>query len=202
MQASAAALIVRVIDQNGKPVRDAVVVAVPAKGAPGLSKAHEEIIDQINKEFVPYVKVVQVGSMVRFPNKDNIRHHVYSFSPAKTFELPLYSGSPADPVLFDRPGVVVLGCNIHDWMIAYVYVSESPYFAQTGDDGVARLPELPREDFRARVWHPDLVGTEAATTRVVTAAEENANEVHDWTVTLKPSIRVRRPTSESGRNYQ
>jgi plastocyanin len=86
---------------------------------------------QQKKQFVPEVLVVPVGSEVRFPNHDTVRHHVYSFSPAKKFELKLYTGTPANPVLFDRPGVVVLGCNIHDQMVGWILVVDTPYYAQT-----------------------------------------------------------------------
>jgi len=117
-------------DQHGEPVADAVVVAVARSGPPPrVARPVRDTVDQIDKEFVPYVKAVVVGASVFFPNKDNIRHHVYSFSPAKTFELPLYSGTPANPVVFDRPGIVPIGCNIHDWMLAYIYVADSPYVA-------------------------------------------------------------------------
>ena len=112
-----------VVTSNGQPVADAVVVAVPTDGALPAGKVRAEQLDQIDKEFVPRVKPVLVGSTVAFPNKDSVRHHVYSFSPAKRFELPLYAGVPSQPVLFDRPGVVVLGCNIHDWMVGYIYVA-------------------------------------------------------------------------------
>ena len=89
----------------------------------------QTIIDQRDKQFIPYVTALQVGTSVWFANTDKIRHHVYSFSPAKKFELPLYAGVPAEPVVFDQPGFVTLGCNIHDWMIAYVAVLTTPYFA-------------------------------------------------------------------------
>ena len=126
--ALAAKLSANVHAGDGKPLPNAVVVAVPEDGRlPPVGKT-VEVVDQIDKEFVPYVKPVRVGSYVQFPNKDNIRHHVYSFSPPKKFELPLYSGTPTEPLLFDKVGVVKLGCNIHDWMLGYVYVAETPYF--------------------------------------------------------------------------
>ena len=131
-QAAAAQIAAAVTDQEGHPLADAVVVAVPLQGTPPAAQpSAREIVDQIGQEFVPHVKPILVGSAVFFPNKDNVRHQVYSFSPAKRFELPLYAGTPAKPIVFDKPGVVVLGCNIHDWMIGYIYVSESPYFAKT-----------------------------------------------------------------------
>ncbi len=126
-------------DASGKPVSDVVVYAMPTSGArPAAARTPRAAVDQVDREFVPHVKAVQVGTDVMFPNKDNIRHHVYSFSPAKTFELPLYRGTPANPVKFDRAGVVVLGCNIHDWMLGYVFVLETPYFNTTGADGRTR----------------------------------------------------------------
>jgi hypothetical protein len=149
------------------------------------------IVDQINKEFVPYVLPVQVGSSVNFPNRDNIRHHVYSFSPTKTFELPLYSGTPATPILFDKPGVVILGCNIHDWMIGYIYVSESPYFAKTGADGKTVLADLPPGEYVVRTWHPRLEGREEATERKLTVARSGATEAV-WEIGLLPDLRIRR----------
>src|SRR5882672_5225476 len=130
--ARTATLDVSVRDPGARAIADAVIVAVPVQGVPrAKGERPKEVIDQIDKEFVPGVKVIQVGTAISFPNKDNIRHHVYSFSPAKKFELPLYKGVPAAPIVFDKPGVVVLGCNIHDWMIAYVYVVESPWFGKT-----------------------------------------------------------------------
>src|ERR1700683_3553417 len=115
----AAQVQVVVRDQRGKFVADAVVLATPVDPKNDLhAKSSPDAVDQVDKQFTPYVTPIYVGSRVRFPNKDNIRHQVYSFSPARKFELPLYAGSEAQPVLFDKPGVVVLGCNIHDWMIA------------------------------------------------------------------------------------
>jgi plastocyanin len=116
-------LVVEVHDAKGRPLADAIVTATgPAPAAGGKRPA--ATIDQINQEFVPQVSAVQVGTAVHFPNQDNIRHHVYSFSPAKQFELPLYKGTEAPPVVFDRSGLVVLGCNIHDWMLGYLYVGK------------------------------------------------------------------------------
>jgi plastocyanin len=183
----------QVRDKTGKGIVDAVVLAVPANGAARIAGGLTAtiIVDQVNKEFVPYVLPVWVGTAVNFPNKDNIRHHVYSFSPAKTFELPLYTGNPAAPVLFDKPGAVILGCNIHDWMIAYIYVSESPYFAKTAADGKATLTELPAGDYTLRTWHPRLQGKEEATERKVAIPRSGAVEAV-WDIGLAPDFRIRR----------
>jgi plastocyanin len=114
------------------------------------------IIDQINKRFVPRVSVVRTGTTITFPNSDHIRHQVYSFSRAKTFTLKLYAASPKTPVTFDQPGLVVLGCNIHDSMVAFVGVVDSPYFAKTADSGTVTL-NLPAGRYRLRAWHPNAV---------------------------------------------
>lgn len=189
-------------DKAGKGIEDAVVLAMPAvlpkaSAAPGGANL---IVDQVNKEFIPYVLPVQVGTLVNFPNKDNIRHHVYSFSPAKTFELPLYKGNSAAPVLFDKPGPVVLGCNIHDWMIAYVYVSASPYFAKSGADGKAVLTGLPAGDYTLRAWHPRLDGTEEQSERKLTVARSGAVETL-WELRLRPEFRIRRAPIPGQRGY-
>lgn len=190
--AAAAQIAATVSDEEGRPLADAVVVAVPVQGVPpSAPPAAREIVDQIGQEFVPRVKAILVGTSVFFPNKDNIRHQVYSFSPAKRFELPLYAGTPAKPILFDRPGVVVLGCNIHDWMIGYIYVSESPYFAKTGADGRAQLLDLPARSYRVRVWHPRLQGPESATQQPADLGAGARAEL-SWKLALKPEMRIRR----------
>jgi plastocyanin len=192
--AQAADLRATVKDDQGKPVADAVVVAVPEAGAPLQARPAAEQIEQVDLEFVPRVKPVLVGAAVVFPNRDTVRHHVYSFSQAKRFELPLYVGTPARPVVFDTPGVVTIGCNIHDWMIAYVYVSESPHFAKTGSNGVALLPELAPGRYTVRVWHPQLAVGEETTRRAAQIAAGRSLDL-EWLVPLKPEVRVRRAPS-------
>jgi plastocyanin len=153
----AASLNVSVADTAGSPLVDAVIFAKPL-GASPAGKPRGAIVDQVNKEFVPLVSVVQAGTPITFPNKDNIRHHVYSFSVPKVFDLKLYSGVPASPVVFDKPGLVVLGCNIHDWMLAYVLVVDTPYFAKTDDKGGAKIDSLPAGEYEISAWHPRLQG--------------------------------------------
>jgi plastocyanin len=180
-------------DKAGNAVMDAVVVVLPAnKAAKSMSSATSTVIvDQIKKEFVPYVLPVQIGTAINFPNKDNISHHVYSFSPAKTFELPLYTGIPAAPVVFDKAGPVILGCNIHDWMVSYIYVSESPYFAKTGADGKAALTDLPPGNYAIRVWHPRLEGKEEATEQKMTIPPTGTVKTV-WDIGLMREFRIRR----------
>jgi plastocyanin len=195
-------IVARVTDSRGKPVVDAVVVAVPADAnARTVARPREAIVDQVDKEFVPRVMAIFVGTTVTFPNHDNVRHHVYSFSAAKRFELPLYSGVPAQPVVFDKPGVVVLGCNIHDWMIGYIYISESPYFAKTGRDGKAVISDLPPHAYIIRVWHPEQDEPEDTTRKNVDTSRTARIDV-TWQLGLKPKVNVRRaPTGERGGRY-
>jgi plastocyanin len=188
-------------DSGNQPVEDAVVAAVP-EGRPSTPpvKPGHEVVDQINLEFVPHVKPILVGSPVYFPNKDHVRHHVYSFSPAKRFELPLYAGTPAEPVVFDRPGIVTIGCNIHDWMIGYIYVAETPYLARTGADGRARLENLPAGRYVIRVWHPRMEISEEATSRPVSIERAGTLDLA-WQLTLKPWLRPRRAPVPGQRGY-
>ena len=149
----AATLTVRVQDARGRAVTDAVVYAEPDGRQLPLAKK-TAVMDQRNRMFVPHVLAVQTGTSVSFPNSDDVRHHVYSFSSAKTFQLPLYKGTPANPEVFDRAGVVTLGCNIHDQMSAYIVVVDTPYFAKTVN-GVAELDGVEAGRFTLRVWVPD-----------------------------------------------
>jgi plastocyanin len=193
--AQVGSLAISVRTPAGQPVADAVVVAMPNDTSVlALARPRAEELQQIDKEFVPKVKPIYVGSTVAFPNKDSVRHHVYSFSPAKRFELPLYAGVPSQPVLFDKAGVVVLGCNIHDWMIGYVYVSDSPWFARTDADGRAEIAELPARGYTVRVWHPQQEGTEEATRQPLEVAAGRRAQVA-FVVALRPEVRVRRAPS-------
>jgi plastocyanin len=145
----------KVTDTSGNPVGDAIVYAVPKGGTRVPTPSPRQVsIEQIDREFVPYVTVVQLGTTVNFPNRDPLLHHVYSFSPAKSFEIKLYSRDASRTILLDKPGMVTLGCNIHDWMIGYILVVETPYFGKTGSDGVARLGEVIAGEFDVHAWHP------------------------------------------------
>lgn len=176
----AASVQVDVRDGAGQPVAGAVVFLESAQARqavrplPGIEMAQEK------KHFVPDVLTVTTGTEVHFPNRDAVRHHVYSFSPAKKFELKLYAGTPANPVRFEQPGVVVLGCNIHDQMVAWILVVETPYFARSGAAGQpagrAVLEGVPAGSYQLRTWHAGLpVGAAAlAQTLVVGAGAPSA----------------------------
>jgi plastocyanin len=196
-QSSAGSLSVAVKDANGGPVSDAVVYA---EGGNSGSAKRQAVIDQRDKQFVPYVSAVQVGTSVLFPNKDNIRHHVYSFSPAKKFELPLYAGVPAEPVVFDKVGFVTLGCNIHDWMIAYVAVLPTPYFQVTGGEGRVVLKDLPPGHYKIEVWQPRLKGAPEKLAQNIDLASGGAKELV-FTLDLKPDFRAKRAPGLSNGGY-
>jgi plastocyanin len=112
------------------------------------------VLDQIDRQFVPNVLVIPVGSQVVFPNSDSVSHQVYSFSAAKKFQLPLYRGKPYPPVLFDREGVITLGCNIHDQMRAYVYVVEAQYFGRADASGAWSAGDVEPGEYQVEIWHP------------------------------------------------
>lgn len=150
--ASAATLTAQMFDRQGQPLANTVLTLKGSGAAP--SAALKASMDQRNQEFVPRVLAVRTGTQVSFPNSDDIRHQVYSFSQAKRFELRLYEKTPSEPVLFDKPGLVVLGCNIHDWMLGYIYVTDDPWFGVTDASGQLKLDQLPPGRYTATLWHP------------------------------------------------
>jgi plastocyanin len=153
--AGAAPVEVLVQTPAGTPLADAAVLVEPLAGTPVRPHARgHAAIEQRGREFIPWMTVVQTGTSVDFPNNDTIRHHVYSFSEPKRFEIKLYAGKPGQPVTFDRPGQVDIGCNIHDWMEAHVLVVDTPWFARTGADGRATVAGVPAGRYRVRPWHP------------------------------------------------
>ncbi|MFZ4526859.1 MAG: methylamine utilization protein [Undibacterium curvum] len=152
MQTAYANRVVQILDNEGKAVENAVVSAEAANGNHPV-KAGSYTIEQKDRKFLPLVSVIPVGSAVSFPNNDTVKHHAYSFSAAKRFELKLYSGKPSSPVVFDTAGTVVIGCNIHDQMIAYIQVVNTPYFGKTDAKGLATLPAMPNGKYTLKVWH-------------------------------------------------
>ena len=184
-----------VLDTRNGPLPDAVVSLVPLEATPDLAPAAERIIAQEDKEYDPYVTPVLVGTRVRFPNRDTVQHHIYSLSRAKRFEKPLYGSGAEESVVFDQPGVVVLGCNIHDWMIAYVVVLNTPYFAKTDSDGRATIVGAAPGRYRLEVWHPRL--TKAETRELTVSA--SGHPALEISLNLKPDRRIRRaPENKTG----
>lgn len=152
VQAIAGPLAVTVLDANGSPLADAVVSIEVAGGKPTSPPGTQAEMGQRDRSFVPTLLVVQTGTAVSFPNFDTVRHHIYSFSSTKPFEIKLYSGTPAAPVVFDKAGTAILGCNIHDRMTAFIHVVNTAHFAITNKAGVAKL-DVPAGDHTLQVWH-------------------------------------------------
>jgi plastocyanin len=194
----AAALTVEVVDSSGKPVPDAVVYA-DSGAAPAQPASHAPIyIEQKNKTFIPFVSVIPVGTRAYFPNHDGIGHHVYSFSPVKTFELPLSDKENSESILFDKTGVVTVGCNIHDWMVAYVYILATPYYALTNSEGKADIADIAAGDYQVHVWHPGIAGADTGTS--VTIAADDPAALH-FTIALKPEYFWRPPRPANEETY-
>ena len=154
-EAAAAPLTVRVADEKGRPVSDAVVT-LRAGPATRPSTGGGFSVSQRDMQFHPFVLVVPVGAKVSFPNLDPTRHHVYSFSPAKKFELKLFAKDQSRTVHFDKPGAVALGCNIHDAMSAFIFVTDTGWTARTNAQGIATFADAPNAPGRVAVWHPYL----------------------------------------------
>jgi plastocyanin len=190
---AAADVACKLTDQKGAPVADAVVscerldTPEPAIAPAGTTAE----ISQQNREFIPYVTAVQVGTTINFPNRDRVQHHVYSLSKAKKFELPLYSGEAKRGILFDQPGVVTIGCNIHDWMVAYVVVLPTPHFAKTGPDGATTL-SVPAGRYQLEIWQPRLA---QPLTQEITVADPAPTSLA-FTLVLKPDHRIPRPPDD------
>jgi plastocyanin len=169
-------LSVSVVDRSGRAVGDVVVTVAPvAATTPAAVPAPATaVMDQRQLAFVPRVLVVATGTSVEFPNNDTVSHQVYSFSPAKKFQLPLYKGARHPPVSFERPGLVVLGCNIHDEMVGYIYVTDAPLYGMTDPQGVLHLANVPAGDYRLVLWSPLIADPPATLTRTVHVAAPEA----------------------------
>ncbi|RFP13587.1 MULTISPECIES: methylamine utilization protein [unclassified Duganella] len=185
--AGATGVTVQVQDAGGKALADTVVYVEPESGtASGRAPATAEI-EQKGLKFAPLVSVVQTGAKIFFPNNDKVRHHIYSFSPAHKFDQKLYSGQSASPQVFDKAGTVVLGCNIHDKMLAYVKVVDTPYFAKTDAAGAARI-ELPAGGkYVVKAWHYNTVGG-ATPEQVVTVKAGDAPASVTFKLPMKPIV--------------
>lgn len=183
-------------DESGQPLADVVVMA---KASSASVNPEPAIMDQIDKAFVPHILVIEQGRSVKFPNSDAIRHHVYSFSKTKPFEIKLYSGSQQAPIVFDQPGVVALGCNIHDWMIGYIVVSDTAAVAKTDSAGTATL-ETDDTSAPLRLWHPRLLKGSQAAIEIPLPAPDPAGVSH-LTLSVKPSPHAK-PASGFGNRFR
>ena len=188
--ASAANVTVQVRDGSGAVVPNAVVTIRLTGRATPAARAGNVTVEQRDIQFQPFVTIVGAGSTVAFPNRDKVRHHVYSFSPAKKFELKLYAREDNRAVRFDQAGIVALGCNIHDQMSAYVAVVDTPWAVKTDTNGMARLTDIPGGAMEVTVWHPALRAPGNRATKAIRVAD-SANHSEGFAVQLRPGGRVR-----------
>lgn len=155
--AAAAPVSIDVRGSDGKPLPGAVVTLdTPRKPATPIKFEYRYEMQQQNIAFAPHVLIVPVGATVTFPNRDKVRHHVYSFSKPRKFDLKLYGKDESRSVVFDKAGVVALGCNIHDAMNGYIVVVDTPYAAQTDTAGRAMIAGVPAGTATVRIWHPSI----------------------------------------------
>ena len=187
----AAQLDVTVHDNQNKAVADTVVY-LEANFTPSIprKKAVPNDIAQKDRKFMPLVSVVQTGSFISFPNNDTVRHHVYSFSPTKQFELKLYAGTPSTPVLFDKPGTVVLGCNIHDSMVAYIHIVDTPIFGITNSEGKVSFADLQPGSYVIKSWHyqtPNEPASKPATLQIKDHQQHSINLVFKLKTLIDPT---------------
>ena len=179
----AAPLSVRVVDASGRPVRDAVVTLYPSGNAGRAPRAGGRyVVSQQHLQFHPFLTIVPVGADVSFPNFDPTKHHVYSFSPAKRFELKLFAKDQSRTVHFDKAGVVALGCNIHDQMSAFIVVTDSVWTARTNGQGMAAFADAPNVPGRLSLWHPYLRAPGGTLTQAVAPTQRSAT----FSVRLRP----------------
>lgn len=163
-------IVIRVTTPDGKPLPGAVVL-IPAKpGDPKPAPVDGLKMAQASKQFAPFMLIAPVGSTVEFPNLDKFRHHVYSFSKDNKFQLELYGREEKRVVTFKVAGIVALGCNIHDQMVAFIRVVDTPWAAKTDADGVAKLTATPEGSQRVEVWHPYATAKDQTLAQTVTVS--------------------------------
>lgn len=153
-QVMAAELNIKLVDLQQQAIADTVVELIPSVMPDKAMPVGHYEMSQKNRTFIPFVLAVPRGAKVDFPNQDRTRHHVYSFSEARPFELKLYVGQAEAPILFDKPGLVALGCNIHDYMQAFIYVADSPIVAVTDEKGEIQFKDLAAGQYKVKLWHP------------------------------------------------
>jgi plastocyanin len=195
---AATELSVTVRQSNGAPVAGVVVDVQPLAAASPAKTGARAKMDQRNLMFLPDTLVVRSGTTVDFPNSDAVRHQVYSFSPTKKFQLSLYGADERASVLFDKPGLVAVGCNIHDGMIGYIYVTDSPWFGLTGTDGSLNVGSLPAGQYTLKIWHSRIRDRADTLTQSVTL---NAASQH-VEVTLRQPLKVLQHNHGSDRKWE
>ena len=179
----AGSLAIQIVDDKHEPLADAVVYLTSEQPhALAVNESFE--IEQKNKTFHPFVTIMPTGATASFPNRDGIGHHVYSFSPAKNFQLPLSEHESTEKLTFNKPGVVTVGCNIHDWMVAYIYVVDTDYYAKTGADGHAAIDNLPAGEYTIYIAHPGMKSVQPLT-QSINVAVDGENRL-EFSLQIKP----------------
>jgi len=179
---------------DGRPQPGMVVTAYPTPGPSRPAPPVEAVMDQVNRMFEPDLLVIPVGSEVTFSNSDTVSHQIYSFSPARRFQLPLYRGKPYPPTRFDQAGLVTLGCNIHDEMLAYVLVTDAPFFGRTAANGTWSA-EVPSGRYRILIWHPRIRDEDKDLQGEVAIADTDGTLTLHLKKPLKPAPLEGRPHS-------
>lgn len=209
VRAAAGDVVFKLADTKGEPVADGVIALYPLDAPlPPAAPVPPVEIEQRNLQFNPFVTVLRAGSSVILPNHEKkVEHQVYSSSPTKPLEISLYKPGVAESVVFDQPGLVVLGCNIHDFMLAYVAVLTTPWFAKTGADGAATIAALAPGRYRVEVWHPRLKNAvesalAASVKRELVVAAGAPPTTQTFTLALEPDRRIRRSPAVGGGGYK
>ncbi len=190
-------LSVQVVDRVEQPVADAAVFLLPQTSLPQrpISDPPVAVMDQVDLEYVPHILVVQTNTEVGFPNSDDVNHHVYSFSNPNQFELPLYKGKLHPPVRFEHAGLVIVGCNIHDHMLGYILVVDTPYFGKTDDDGGVFIPGVLPGTYDVVLWSSRFRAVSKTVRQVVSVSDETS--VQDIAFKLSDKLRHPRDTRSS-----
>ncbi|NNG44511.1 methylamine utilization protein [Pseudoalteromonas sp. NEC-BIFX-2020_002] len=194
----AANLTLNFVDQYGAPLSNTVVEHVNANSVTTQDNLSILEMDQVDKQFSPVLLIAQQGQQVNFPNSDNIRHHVYSFSPTKPFQLKLYSGQPEKPITFDNEGIVVLGCNIHDSMVGYIYVSKNKHVYQSDEQGRIELKNVTLP-VQLSAWNP-LQKATLEEKKIISLAINTPNNIQLSLQTADPAPRNTFGNKFKGRN--
>jgi len=137
-------------------LKSVVYLDTAPRGAFDQAEPGHAVMDQRNETFVPHLLAITTGTIVDFPNSDQIYHNVFSLSKTKSFDLGRYAAGRTKPVLFDRPGIVRVFCDIHSHMNAFILVFNHPFFAVTDDDGRYHIDNVPPGTYNVIAWNEGL----------------------------------------------
>ena len=193
--AYSAEITISVVDQKSNAVTDGYVELYALSGQEKSTPGSGEV-DQVDKEFTPLYSAVAVGSTVLFPNSDNIQHQIYSFSKSKKFDLPLFAKNDQKKVTFDKAGIIHMGCNIHDWMLSFLYVYESKFFGQTDTNGSISFSSVPDGEYELRIWSPRLKNNRSIVKQTITLPATTS-----VTQTIKVRKKIRRKPRIENEEY-